>query len=97
MSFTVILHPRVGNELYVIAGYLEEQRPGFGIAFYDAFKKVVDHLTEYSLAQQKKSGINRIVKIGRFKYIAVYQVHGNDVYINRIIHTSRNPKRRYKK
>ncbi len=97
MNYTIHLHPEAEEQLLHMAHYLEDQRSGLGSVFMREFNETLDYLEKYAHSQLIKRKTFRQIIIGRFRVLAVYQVSATQVTIYNIIHTSREPAKRYRK
>jgi hypothetical protein len=55
------------------------------------------HLKEAPLLYQKKHKGLRTIKINKFPYLLVFEIIENKIYIFRLTHAKRNPKKVFKK
>lgn len=92
-----IVHPEADAEIADAAEYLEDHRAGYGYLFLDELQRAVDYLDQYPESMQFKFGQMREMRLKRFDYVVVYEIHQNEIHIYHVVHTSRHPDRRYNK
>lgn len=92
----IVRHPAVNMAQDAYEWY-EEQQKGLGDIFLakldEALQKLASNPVLYSIAFKSY----RQVAIQRFPYVVVYEIDKKDVIIYSIFHTSRQPKKKYRK
>ena len=87
----IILIPPSNKELEEAIGYYNDQMPGLGEQFYNAFLSSVDYISIAPDAWGKVAKNTRRINIKRFPYLILYVFDGNDILITCIAHQHRNP------
>lgn len=76
--------------------WYEEQRNGLGEEFLEeleiGYAKILKNPTHYPFIAK---GFRRFA-LGRFPYVAIYEVISNELIVFAVFHTSRNPDKRLK-
>ena len=92
----VDVHPRATAEAQDAAEALESARRGYGVAFSNAYTRVLDQLTTqermYPEAFDAPDGFEaREVYLRRFKFRIVYLVFADAVFVVAVAHAHREP------
>ena len=93
MIYQVIVPESVYLELKETSFYYESKQKELGLKLETA----MEHLKESPLLYQKKHKRLRTIKINKFPYLLVFEIIENKIYIFRLTHAKRNPKRVFKK
>lgn len=87
----IILIPPSDKEMEEAIDYYNDQMPGLGEQFYNAFLSSVDYISISPDAWRKVGSNTRRINIKRFPYLILYVLDGNDILITCIAHQHRNP------
>lgn len=96
MNYVCLIHPEAEKQLEEIAGYLEDQRPGFGLLFLEEYSDTLLYLEQFAHTQPVQRKTFRQIIVGRFEVLPVYVLAENEVMIFNLIHARRHPAKRYK-
>ncbi|HMP99859.1 MAG TPA: type II toxin-antitoxin system RelE/ParE family toxin [Cyclobacteriaceae bacterium] len=99
MAFQVFFHPQAETEYIEAIKWYEERLPGLGMKFENAVEKQIKLIACKPHHYQKKKAAFREAKTEKFPYIIVFKVYEkvNTILIAAVFHTSRNPKKKYRK
>lgn len=99
MNFVVEFDIRAETEYSKAIEWYEDQQPGLGSRFEESVQKLIRYIGDTPLIFPNKKYDTREGKIEDFPYLVVYKIFPakNLIYITSIFHTSRNPKRKYRK
>lgn len=97
--YTLAFHPEANNEFAEAIHWYEEQKEGLGKTFLLAVEKIIKKiqynptLFSYTIKSFKEAAIPS------FPYVIVYKTSSANqiIYISAIYHTSRDPKKKYRK
>ena len=87
----VILIPPADKELEEAIDYYNDQLPGLGGQFYNAFLSAIDYISIAPEAWRKVGDNTRRISLKRFPYLVLYVLDGNNILITCIAHQHRNP------
>ncbi len=97
MTFTLIYHSQVANQLDEIAIWYAKAGEGLGDSFMDDFLQTIEIIIRSPYAFAEKLNGSRQYLMDRFPYYVVYFIRENQVEIFNIVHSSRHPIRRIMK
>ncbi|BAU55456.1 type II toxin-antitoxin system RelE/ParE family toxin [Mucilaginibacter gotjawali] len=99
MSFVIKFYRKAYREYFEAYKWYEERQPGLGDRFENSVKKLIDAIDKHPLIFANKAYDTREGKTEDFPYLVVYKIYPkkNVIYITSIFHTSRNPKKKYRK
>ena len=99
MNFIVEFDIRAETEYSDAIEWYEDQESGLGSRFEESVQKLLKHIEKNPLIFPNKRYNTREGKVEDFPYLIVYKVFPakNIMYITSIFHTSRNPRRKYRK
>ncbi len=97
MNYQVIVPESVYLELKETSSYYESKQKDLGLKFILNWETAMVHLKEAPLLYQKKRKGLRTIKINKFPYLLVFEIIENKIYIFRLTHAKRNPKKVFKK
>ena len=99
MSFSIKFYKKAYREYFAAYEWYEEQSPGLGDRFENEVERLIDNIAKYPLIYPNKKYDCRESKIEDFPYLIVYKMYPakNIIYIVSIFHTSRNPRKKYRK
>ena len=96
MIFLVLIPEKVYEELNRVFGYYEERQPGLGEKFLDDWEETMNHLEKRPFIHQLQFKKYRSLQFNKFPFLIIYKVEKESILIYKLIHTKRNPYRRYK-
>jgi hypothetical protein len=97
MNYQVIVPESVYLELKETSSYYESKQKDLGLKFILNWETAMVHLKEAPLLYQKKHKGLRTIKINKFPYLLVFEIIESKIYIFRLTHAKRNPKKVFKK
>lgn len=97
MIYQILIPQSVYEELNQIALYYESNQKSLGLKFLLDWELSSIILKKSPFLFQKKHKQLRSVNLKRFPYTIVYEVEENIVYIYRVIHNRKKPKKVFKK
>jgi plasmid stabilization system protein ParE len=77
--------------------WYNEQQPGLGDLFLNELENCYDKLELWPTAYNKVKRNYRQLVFHTFPYVIVFEIIKKDVVIYSVFHTSRNPKKKFKK
>ncbi|HEY8928495.1 MAG TPA: type II toxin-antitoxin system RelE/ParE family toxin [Mucilaginibacter sp.] len=77
--------------------WYEGEQLGLGELFLDELERCYNRLEEYPLIYAKIKRNFRQVVLRKIPYVVVFEIFGNDVIVYAVFHTSRDPKKKFKK
>jgi plasmid stabilization system protein ParE len=99
MAFQVFFHPQAEKEYTEAIKWYEEKLPDLGRKFENAVEKQIKLIANKPHQYQIKRAVFREAKTEKFPYIIVFKVYEevNTILIAAVFHTSRKPKKKYRK
>ena len=99
MSYSVIFHLVAEKEFQEAFLWYEQRLDGLGERFTKAAESSLNQISSTPLLYARKHASFREVKIESFPYVIVYKVYEKKktVFIVAIYHTSRNPRKKYRR
>lgn len=97
MIYQVIVPESVYLELKETSFYYESKQKDLGLKFILNWETAMEQLKEAPLLYPKKHKRLRTIKINKFPYLLVFEIIGDKIYIFRLTHAKRKPKRIYRK
>jgi plasmid stabilization system protein ParE len=100
MNFTTRLHPAARKEYIEAYIWYETKQKGLGERFMRAIRGKIESLSEHPETYSSKSRADyREAAAEIFPYIIVYKIYKSkkEIFISAIYHTSRHPKRKYRR
>ncbi|MCI0750737.1 MAG: type II toxin-antitoxin system RelE/ParE family toxin [Flammeovirgaceae bacterium] len=99
MEYTLVFHPLAEAEYTESFLWYEKQLKGLGERFEQSVEKKLNQIVSKPLLFPKKKSVFREVKVGAFPYMIVYYVSERQkmVFISSIFHTSRSPKKKFRR
>lgn len=87
------------KELEESSDYYEEKQDGLGERFVLAIYKSVKSIENNPEAYVRRNSLYREIVVDDFPYVVVYRYNKskNGLSVTHVFHTSRNPKRKYRK
>ena len=89
-------HPEVEKDVVQAAQYLESARPGYGEKFFDAAARMWESIRDNPLSfprwefRPRKRHL-RFGVLRKFRYVVLFEVRPEEIYIYSVTHTSRHP------
>jgi plasmid stabilization system protein ParE len=77
--------------------WYEDHRTGLGELFLAEVDKCYDKLEAIPESYQKIQKNFRQIIVRNFPYVVVFEILNNEVLVYAVFHTSRNPKKKFKK
>ncbi len=99
MAFQIIFHPQAEKEFNTAYQWYEERLERLGERFAEAIEERLNQIAKSPLLYPKKKNSYREAKAETFPYLIIYKVYDKKkvILISAIYHTSRNPRRKYRK
>jgi plasmid stabilization system protein ParE len=99
MAFIIKISDKAYREYYEAYEWYEEQLTGLGNRFENALERQIDIVAKNPLIYASRRLSIKESKIEEFPYLIVYKIIHveNVILITSIFHTSRNPKKKYRK
>lgn len=99
MGYRVVFHPIAEKEYQEAYQWYEEQLQGLGDRFEETIEVKLGLIISKPLLFPKRRGSFREAKIEVFPYQIVFKIYEKEktLFIASIYHTSRNPKKKYRK
>lgn len=81
------------------ASWYEDNSEGLGLRFIEVIRKKLESIQEFPEHYPKKKGNFREVYVKTFPFVIIYTFYKKEgkVVVTSIFHTSRNPKKKYRK
>ena len=83
--------PGVLNEVVDAILYLEEERPGLGLAFRASLERTLAYLEEFPLGAPIVHRNTRRALVHGFRHIVIYEPRGDKLLIVAVLHAARDP------
>ena len=97
MIYQVIIPESVYLELKEASSYYESKQKDLGLKFILNLETAMEHIKEAPLLYQKKNKRLRTIKLNKFPYLLVFEIIDNKIYVFKLTHAKRNPKKVFKK
>lgn len=98
MSFTIRFSKKAEKEFSEAFEWYEERSDGLGYRFEASLHKMLDVVVNTPLIFAVKKYDARESKIEDFPYLVVYKIYPrNTIFIASIFHTSRDPRKKYRR
>ncbi len=99
MPFRVFFHPLADKEFSTAYQWYEARLEGLGNRFAKAIEERLNQIISTPLFYPKKKRNFREAKADTFPYLIVYKVYDEDkvIFISAIYHTSKDPRKKYRK
>lgn len=99
MSLTLYFHPLAEDEFRDAYHWYETRAEGLGERFMQEVEERLTDIVNHPEKYPKKKGEYRQTGIRIFPYVIVYKIVKNMqlIFISSIFHTSRNPRKKYRK
>jgi hypothetical protein len=97
MTYTIILLERAVKDANKAFLYYEDQQAGLGNKFEASLYKILFYIENYPLHFKIIHKKFRQTLIPKFPYVIVYRIVRRTIFVQSMFHTSRSPKKKYKK
>lgn len=99
MGYNSILLQRAKKELFEAVAWYDDKQIGLGDRFKNELYKRINAIETHPERYATKSPPYRETRMEVFPYLIIYRIDmpKNIIVITSIFHTSRNPKKKYKK
>jgi mRNA-degrading endonuclease RelE of RelBE toxin-antitoxin system len=99
MSYSIVFHPEADKEYRESFLWHERKVKGLGYRFENAVDKKIETILHYPERFPKRKGVYREALVEDFPYVIVFRMNkGRDtIFISSLFHTSRNPKKKYRR
>jgi plasmid stabilization system protein ParE len=97
MIYTPVFHLDAEKEFHEAIVHYESESEGLGIRFSYEILRVLRLVSQNPLICQITNRRYREAVVETFPYIIVYRIDDDVIFISSIFHTSRNPKKKYRK
>jgi toxin ParE1/3/4 len=92
MAYTLFIQKEAILEIREAYDWYEEQKEGLGYELIaeieTCYKIIADHPERYSFINH----LYRRIKANRFPYIVVYEIEGDNIFVNSVCHIKRRPR-----
>jgi plasmid stabilization system protein ParE len=95
--YQLIIRPKATNMAEKAYDWYEEQQVGLGKLFVTELVSCYDKLEAWPAAYTKIYKNYRHIILRTFPYVVVFEIIKDDVVIYAVFHTSRNPRKKFKK
>lgn len=95
MRFQVIASDDVYLQLAELSFFLDEQRPGYGKLLMDEFDKALPLLRAFPASHRIIRRNWRLIELVCFKYVLVYRIRSDNVYIVKIVHVRSGNRKKF--
>lgn len=93
MKYQIIIPESVYWELQEVSTYYESKQKDLGLKFIESWETAMQHLSEAPLLYQKKHKRLRTIKLTKFPYVLAFEIIEQKIYIYRLTHSKRHPKK----
>ena len=84
-------HPEADIELEETVFFYEKRSEGLGEDLLDDFERTIERILSNPTRYRKIKGNIRQLRLQRFPFNIVYEIHKNDIYILALAHVRRRP------
>ena len=95
--YQLIIKPKAIEMIKEAYEWYNEQQPGLGDLFLQELESYYDKLEFWPTVYSKIKRNFRQVVLHTFPYVIVFEIIKGDVVVYSIFHTSRSPKKKFKK
>ena len=100
MKYNLEFHINIESEYEEAYSWYEERSQGLGERFLKSVREKLEHLAEqpFIFGERSKKGY-REAKVKNFPYLIIYKIYKQKkiIFINTIHHTSKHPRKKYRK
>ena len=93
----LVIKPRAIGMAKNAYDWYEEQQPGLGDLFLHELQNCYDKVEIWPVSYAKIKKNFRQIILKTFPYVVVFEVFKDDVIIYAVFHTSRSPRKKFKK
>ncbi len=99
MSYSIVFHPEADKEYRESFLWYERKAKGLGYRFEKAIDEKIDGIRNHPDRFPKRKGSYRETLVDDFPYVIIYRVNKETekIFISSLFHTSRNPKKKYRR
>lgn len=97
MKYFLIVKEEADNESAESYLWYENQQTGLGEEFLEEVEAALNVIQNHPLHYQKVYKTYRHIPLRRFPFVLIFEIENNSVIVYSIFHTSRNPKKKFKK
>ena len=99
MGYRIVFHPIAEEEYQDAYRWYQEQLQGLGDRFEETVEHKLGQISSKPMLFPKKRGVFREAKVEVFPYQIIYKIYEKKktLFITAVYHTSRNPKKKYRK
>ena len=84
-------HPEADIELDKAVFFYEKRSEGLGDDFLEDFERTIERVVSSPTRYRKIHGNIRQIRLNRFPFNVVYEIHENDISILAVAHVRRRP------
>jgi toxin ParE1/3/4 len=95
--YTLIIKPHAIETAQQAYNWYEEQQNGLGEIFIKEIENCLDKIETWPISYAKVKSNFRQIIVRTFPYVIVFEINGNEVIVYTIFHTSRSPRKKFKK
>jgi len=95
--YRLIVKPRAINMAKDAYQWYEEKQPGLGELFLSELKNCYEKIETWPAAYTEVKTSYRQIVLKTYPYVVVFKIIKEDVVIYAVFHTSRNPRKKFKK
>lgn len=95
MKYVMVLRGTAATDVLEAFFWYHAKNPALGDRFMGAFKESYDTIQDNPHGYQLRKGNFRHVVLSKFPYRVGYEIDGHEVFIYRVMHTSRKPSRKF--
>ncbi|MFN8282306.1 MAG: type II toxin-antitoxin system RelE/ParE family toxin [Chitinophagales bacterium] len=97
MTYQLIILDLATDDAKNAFEYYEDQQTGLGFRFETALVNTFEYIHKHPLHFKIEKKNFRQALVNDFPYLVIYYISKETIYIQRVFHTSRNPKKKFKK
>ena len=97
MGYKIEIKEEALEDIRSVFQYYEKAVEGLGDDFLSELDEYISIVEDNPYLFEEKHKPFREVKINRFPYLIIYEIEEEKVIIYAVFHTSRSPKKKYKK
>jgi hypothetical protein len=95
-NYVLVFTSKSENEFIDSAIYYETKQKGLGYKFSESVNEILNSISKNPFAYQRKYKHYREAVLKVFPFTVIYEIKDNEIIINAIFHTKRNPKKKIK-
>lgn len=96
-KYKLSIHAAVLDEVLEAVEFYQTKQQGLGEAFHEEWQNAVHSILLAPEGFQKQKKNFRQILLNRFPYLIIFEVVNYEIFIYRLLNTSRHPKKRYMK